>query len=314
MKTKNKKQAIFLRNSCRIGLLATIVSIFLVSCSNSDGDVDASGTFETTEIIVSTESMGKIMQLNVEEGQQLNFNQRVGYIDTTQLYLKKLQLVASKKALQSRRPDIQKQIAALEQQIETAKTERKRVENLVKAEASTTKQLDDANAQIKVLEKQLEATKSSLENTSNSILGDNEALQIQIEQIEDQLQKCYITSPISGVVLTKYAEQGELATPGKALFKIGDVTNMILRAYVTSDQLTQIALGQKVKVYADYGEDRKEYEGVVSWISSKSEFTPKTIQTKDERANLVYAVKIAVKNDGFLKIGMYGAVQLTMEN
>jgi len=309
MKTKNKKQAIFLRNSCRIGLLATIVSIFLVSCSNSDGDVDASGTFETTEVIVSTESMGKIMQLNVEEGQQLNFNQRVGYIDTTQLYLKKLQLVASKKALQSRRPDIQKQIAALEQQIETAKTERKRVENLVKAEASTTKQLDDANAQIKVLEKQLEATKSSLENTSNSILGDNEALQIQIEQIEDQLQKCYITSPISGVVLTKYAEQGELATPGKALFKIGDVTNMILRAYVTSDQLTQIALGQKVKVYADYGEDRKEYEGVVSWISSKSEFTPKTIQTRDERANLVYAVKINIKNDGLLKIGMYGNVK-----
>ena len=309
MKTKNKKQAIFLRNSCRIGLLATIVSIFLVSCSNSDGDVDASGTFETTEIIVSTESMGKIMQLNVEEGQQLNFNQRVGYIDTTQLYLKKLQLVASKKALQSRRPDIQKQIAALEQQIETAKTERKRVENLVKAEASTTKQLDDANAQIKVLEKQLEATKSSLENTSNSILGDNEALQIQIEQIEDQLQKCYITSPISGVVLTKYAEQGELATPGKALFKIGDVTNMILRAYVTSDQLTQIALGQKVKVYADYGEDRKEYEGVVSWISSKSEFTTKTIQTRDERANLVYAVKINIKNDGLLKIGMYGNVK-----
>lgn len=309
MKTKNKKQAIFLRNSCRIGLLATIVSIFLVSCSNSDGDVDASGTFETTEIIVSTESMGKIMQLNVEEGQQLNFNQRVGYIDTTQLYLKKLQLVASKKALQSRRPDIQKQIAALEQQIETAKTERKRVENLVKAEASTTKQLDDANAQIKVLEKQLEATKSSLENTSNSILGDNEALQIQIEQIEDQLQKCYITSPISGVVLTKYAEQGELATPGKALFKIGDVTNMILRAYVTSDQLTQIALGQKVKVYADYCEDRKEYEGVVSWISSKSEFTPKTIQTRDERANLVYAVKINIKNDGLLKIGMYGNVK-----
>lgn len=249
------------------------------------------------------------MQLNVEEGQQLNFNQRVGYIDTTQLYLKKLQLVASKKALQSRRPDIQKQIAALEQQIETAKTERKRVENLVKAEASTTKQLDDANAQIKVLEKQLEATKSSLENTSNSILGDNEALQIQIEQIEDQLQKCYITSPISGVVLTKYAEQGELATPGKALFKIGDVTNMILRAYVTSDQLTQIALGQKVKVYADYGEDRKEYEGVVSWISSKSEFTPKTIQTRDERANLVYAVKINIKNDGLLKIGMYGNVK-----
>ena len=309
MKTNNKKQNTFPQKIYRFGLFATTISLFLVSCSKTDGNFDASGTFETTEVIVSTESMGKIMQLNVEEGQQLNVNQQIGYIDTTQLYLKKLQLLASKKALQSRRPDIQKQIAALEQQIETAKTERKRVENLVKAEASTTKQLDDANAQIKVLERQLEAAKSSLETTTNGISGDNEALQIQVEQVDDQLRKCYITCPISGVVLTKYAEQGELATPGRALFKVGDVTNMILRAYVTSDQLTQIKLGQKVKVYADYGEDRKEYEGVVNWISSKSEFTPKTIQTRDERANLVYAVKINIKNDGLLKIGMYGNVK-----
>ncbi len=309
MKTNNKKQNTFPQKIYRFGFFATTISLFLVSCSKTDGNFDASGTFETTEVIVSTESMGKIMQLNVEEGQQLYVNQQVGYIDTTQLYLKKLQLLASKKALQSRRPDIQKQIAALEQQVETAKTERKRVENLVKAEASTTKQLDDANAQIKVLERQLEAAKSSLETTTNGISGDNEALQIQVEQVEDQLKKCYVTCPISGVVLTKYTEQGELATPGRALFKVGDVTNMILRAYVTSDQLTQIKLGQKVKVYADYGEDRKEYEGLVNWISSKSEFTPKTIQTRDERANLVYAVKINIKNDGLLKIGMYGNVK-----
>ncbi len=283
----------------------------LSSCGKSEKDFDAAGTFEATEVVVSAEAMGKIMQFDAVEGQQLTENQIVGYIDSTQLYLKKRQLIASQKALQSRRPDIQKQIATLEQQITTAKSERKRFENLVNANATNTKQLDDINAQIAVLEKQLAATKSTLETTNNGISGDNEALQIQIEQIEDQLAKCHFSSPISGTVLTKYAEKGELASPGKALFKIADVNNMILRAYIVNSQLSEIKIGQKVKVFADSGEDnQKEYEGTISWISSKSEFTPKTIATRDERANMVYAVKISVKNDGFLKIGMYGNVQL----
>ena len=202
-------------------------------------------------------------------------------------------------------------MAAVEQQIETAKTEKKRIENLLKANAINQKQLDDVNAQIAVLEKQQTALKSTLELSTNSISGENEAVQIQIKQIDDQLAKCRIVSPLAGTVLTKYAEKGELASPGKALFKVADIQNIILRAYITNDQLSKLKIGQKVKVYSDSGEsDSKEYEGTVSWISAKAEFTPKTIQTRDERANLVYALKIAVKNDGLLKIGMYGNVSL----
>lgn len=283
--------------------------LFLASCVKSDGDFDAAGTFETTEVVVSAEATGKIMQFDLEEGQQLEENQVVGYIDSTQLFLKKEQLLASQKALLSRRPDVKKQIAVLEQQIATAKTEKKRVENLVKANAATTKQLDDANAQISVLEKQLAASKTTLESTDAGMNNDNNALKVQVEQLNDQLAKCHITSPIAGTVLAKYAEKGELAGAGKALFRIANINEMILRAYVINEQLTQIKLGQKVKVTVDFGEEQKQYDGVISWISSKSEFTPKTIETRDERANLVYAIKVKVKNDGYLKIGMYGNVR-----
>ena len=293
-------------NKIIVGLM---LIAFVGSCKKSNGDYDASGSFESTEIIVSAETTGRILAFLPEEGDQLDVNQEVLVIDSTQLFLKKLQLNASLKALESRRPDIQKQIAAIEQQIATANTEKKRVENLVKANAATTKQLDDIKAQISVLEKQLVASRSSIETTNQGISGEAEALRMQVLQIEDQLRKSKVLSPIAGTLLTKYAEKGELAVPGKALFKIADTDNMILRAYITADQMTQIKSGQKVKVLADFGEnDEKEYEGQVSWISSKSEFTPKTIQTRDERANQVYAVKIKVKNDGYLKIGMYASV------
>ena len=295
-----------------IGILV-ILALF-ASCSNSDSNYDASGTFETTEVIVSAEGSGKILAFDLEEGQELWEGMVIGSIDSTQLYLKKLQLQATIKALQSRRPDTQKQVAAIEQQLVTARAEQKRVENLVKADAATTKQLDDVNAQIAVLEKQLIASKSTLETTNSSISGEAEALQIQISQIDDQLHKCKIVSPIKGVVLTKYTEKGEMTMPGKALFRVADTENMFLRAYITADQLTQLKIGQVVKVFADYGEENsREYEGRVTWISSKSEFTPKTIQTRNERANLVYAVKIGVKNDGFLKIGMYGNLMLNQK-
>jgi len=246
----------------------------------------------------------------VEEGEILTVNQQVGTIDSTQLYLRKQQILSSKKSLQSRRPDVNKQIAAIEQQIITAKTERKRVDNLLKANAANKKQLDDVNAQIAVLEKQLDAQKTALETTNQGITEDSEGINIQVAQAEDQLNKCKIMSPIAGTVLLKYAEAGEVASPGKALFKIADTNNMILRAYITADQLTKIKVGQKVKISTDFGkDDTKEFDGTVAWIASKAEFTPKTIQTRDERANLVYAVKISVKNDGFLKIGMYGDVK-----
>ena len=283
--------------------------IGLTSCQQSTIKPDASGTFETTEVIVSAEGTGQILDFTVEEGMALTEGQLVGHIDSTQLYLKKLQLKANQKALLSRRPDMQKQLATLEQQLATARIEKRRIENLVKDNAVATKQLDDVNAQIALLEKQITATKSTLSTTIDGITGDNNALEIQLEQLEDQLNKCRITAPISGTVLAKYAEKGELATTGKTLFKLGDTNQMILRAYVTNDQLSTIKIGQKVRVFADYGKGNKEYEGVITWISNKAEFTPKTIQTRDERANLVYALKISVKNDGYIKIGMYGDVK-----
>lgn len=298
------------RNVIKLLIALTVLAGFS-SCKKSENPFFASGTFEATEVIVSSEANGKILQFSVEEGQQLTENQIVGAVDSVQLSLKKQQLKATQRAMLTRRPNMTKQIAATEQQIATAKTERKRIENLVSANAANQKQLDDINAQILVLEKQLTAQKSTIETTNDGINGDNDALRIQVEQIEDQLQKCRITSPITGTVLTKYAEKGELAAAGKALFKVADINQMVLRVYITSTQLTELKIGQKVKVFADFGADeQKAYDGVVSWISSKSEFTPKTIATRDERANMVYAVKVNVKNDGMLKIGMYGNIDL----
>lgn len=292
-------------------------AIFLsltAACGNGNGDYDASGTFESTEIIVSAEANGKIMRFNVEEGDLLKDGQEVGYIDTMQLYLKKMQLLTSVKSVQSRRSDIAKQIAATKEQIAKAEKEKKRNENLLKSNAATQKQVDDIDSQLAVLQKQLAAQISTLQNGNQSVTEESSAMEIQVAQVEDQLQKSHIISPISGTVLSKYAEAGELATQGKPLFKIADIENMYLRAYIIADQLTQMKLGQEVKVFADYGEDgKREYTGKVTWISDKAEFTPKTIQTRDERANLVYAVKIAVKNDGYLKIGMYGEVKILSE-
>ena len=291
-------------------LLSALFLLALSACGNGKGDYDASGTFEATEVIVSSEANGKIMQFNVEEGQLLTSGKEVGYIDSLQLYLKKMQLLASGKAVANKSTDVNKQIAAIREQISKAEYEKKRSENLLKENAATQKQIDDIDSQIAVLKKQLEAQISTLQRGNASVTEESSAYEIQVAQLEDQLQKCRISSPIDGTVLAKYAEAGELAAQGKPLFKVADVKDMFLRAYITADQLSQLKLGDKVKVFSDLGEDdRREYEGIITWISDKSEFTPKTIQTRDERANLVYAIKIAVKNDGYLKIGMYGEMK-----
>ncbi len=293
-------------------LYGTLATTLLSACGSKNDKYDATGTFEATEVIVSSEASGKLMDFNVTEGDQLQQGKEVGYVDTVQLYLKKLQLQANTTTVRSRRQDIGKQIAAIKQQIVTQEREKKRWENLVKSNAGNQKQLDDINSQIAYLQKQLIAQTSTLENNNAGVNGESSSLEIQIAQLNDQLSKCHIISPINGTVLSKYAEKGELATPGKALFKVADIENMFLRAYITSDQLSQIKIGQKVKVFADYGDENvKEFPGTVTWISNKSEFTPKGILTKDERANLVYAVKVAVKNSGDIKIGMYGEVSFT---
>ncbi|WP_346861991.1 HlyD family efflux transporter periplasmic adaptor subunit [uncultured Draconibacterium sp.] len=294
-------------------ILISAVTIFLSSCNNKNGVYDASGTFEATEIVVSSEGNGRILSFDVIEGETLKKNQQVGYVDSVQLYLSKKQLQKSINAIKSRHPEIQKQIAVIEQQIATQKIEKQRVENLLKANAANRKQLDDIDAHIALLEKQLEAQKSSLIITTKGLNEDVSTIEVQIEQLNDQLEKCRIINPIDGTVLVKYTEENELAVPGKSLYKVADIENMIFRAYLTSDQLTKIQMGQKVKVFADFGQETRDYDGKIEWISSKSEFTPKTIQTQDERANLVYAIKIGVKNDGYLKIGMYGQLKLQIE-
>lgn len=279
----------------------------LVSCHNNDNDFDATGAFEATEILVSSEANGKIMELNIEEGDRLEAGAVRGYIDSTQLYYKKMQLMAGLRSVDIRKPDIRKQIASLEQQIATARSEQQRMENLVKAKAGNQKQVDDLVNNIRFLQKQLDAQYSTLNKTTGSADAEAESMLFQIMQLDDQLQKSRIVNPQTGTVLVKYAEPGEITATGKPLYKIADTGLLYLRAYVTADQLSQLKLGQTVRVFADYGkEDRKEYPGTITWISDKSEFTPKGIQTKDERANLVYAIKIAVKNDGLLKIGQYG--------
>lgn len=289
--------------------LASLTSILLASC-HPDIDFDATGTFEATEIIVSAESNGKLFRLDAEEGVRLKQGEEIGLTDTVQLYLKKLQLQANMKSVDNQRPDIRKQIAALQEQLATAQRERTRVENLLKANAANRKQLDDWESQIAVLESQLEAQRSTLYNSTASLNEQSSSVAIQMAQIEDQLQKCHIVAPINGTVLAKYAEPGELASVGKPLFKIADTEHIFLRAYITSTQLASVRIGMEAKVYADFGDDNlKTYAGIVSWIADEAEFTPKTILTDDERANQVYAVKIAVRNDGIIKLGMYGKVK-----
>ena len=250
------------------------------------------------------------MEFNVTEGQQLQNEQVVGYVDSTQLYLQKLSLSRNVQGVRVQNPNISTQTAAINEQIQTLERERTRVQNLISANAANQKQLDDINSQIDVLQKQLSAQTSTLQKSSATISAQSSAMEIQIAQIEDQLAKCTIKSPIAGTVLNKYVEVGELAGMGTPLFKIADMNNMFLRAYVTNDQLSQIKLNQDVTVSVDAGNgEMKSYTGTINWISDKAEFTPKTIQTKNERANLVYALKIAVPNDGYLKIGMYGEVK-----
>lgn len=291
--------------------LCSLLALFS-SCGNGAPKYDATGTFETTEVLVSAEASGRLLYFDIEEGMLLKAGEEVGVVDTVQLYLKKLQLEASIKSVEEQRPDILKQVAATKEQISAAQRERNRVANLLKVGAANQKQLDDAEDQLEVLRKQLVAQNSTLSNSHQSLTWQSSSVGIQVAQVEDQLKKCHITSPIIGTVLAKYAEAGELTAMGTPLFKVADTEQMYLRAYITSEQLSQVKLGQKVTVFSDYGTDEhKQYPGVVTWISDTSEFTPKTILTKNERANLVYAVKIAVHNDGLLKIGMYGGVEFS---
>lgn len=298
-----KKKSIF-------GIALCLVIMTIPSCNPDEKKGDASGYFETVETIVSAKGNGTILSLDVDEGMQLEAGKKVGQIDSTQIYLTIRQVQEQKGAVLSRKPDISSQTAILKEQLIQANRELKRVENLFAGQAATQKQLDDARSIVAVLNRQLNAQQTTLDKTAASVGKETNPLEMQISLLEDQLRKCRIINPVTGTVLVKYAEPSEMTAIGRPLYKIADLSTLILRAYINTSQLGSLKLGQKVIVLTDLGKEKlSEYEGTLTWISSKAEFTPKTIQTRDERSNEVYAVKIAVKNDGFLKIGMYADVK-----
>ena len=285
-------------------------ALLLAACGNSEKEYDATGTFEATETTVSAEQNGTLLTFAINEGDEIEAGSEVGLIDTTQTWLKLQQARATQEVYQSQKPDMEKQTSATRQQLAKAQAEQQRYKELVADGAAPSKMLDDATNQVQVLQRQLAAQLSSLSTNTNALSKQMAATEVQIDQLRDQLRKCHIKAPLKGTMLEKYAERGEFVAVGKPLFKMADMEQVYIRAYVTSAQLQSIRTGQQVKVFADYGDGKKqEYDGTISWISSRSEFTPKTILTDDERADLVYAVKVRVKNDGFIKIGMYGEVK-----
>lgn len=305
-------------------LIACSTIFLLYSCKNNDTDFDGSGTFESDEVIVSAEIPGKIIALNIGEGMAIAKDSIVGKIDAENINLQQQQVEASINALKEKTADVNPQIRLLQDQLAVQQTqlstllrEQRRTENLVKADAATGKQLDDITAQVEVTKKQIAVTqqqinvqRSNVATQNRSILSEADPLQKRVQQLEEQAGKANIINPVNGTVLTTYAEAGEVTAAGKPLYKIADLSFVYLRAYITGNQLPKVKLGQPLKVFTDDGKDGyKQYPGIITWISDKAEFTPKTIQTKEERANLVYAMKVKVKNDGFLKIGMYGEIK-----
>jgi HlyD family secretion protein len=288
----------------KIAILLT--AIIFISCNKNNEKADAYGNFEATEITVSSESNGKIEFLNVKEGAQLKKGLLVGLIDTLQLHYNREQLKASIETVQSKSTSVLSQINVLNEQLKTAKIEQTRIQNMYAENAATKRQIDEIDGKVKVIEKQI----SSVQSQNAPILNEIKSIKVQIEKLDDQIKKSKITNPVDGTVLTKYAEPSEITAFGKPLYKIANLNEMELRVYVTETQLAQIKIGQKVTVAIDADNDTKKYEGNITWISAQAEFTPKVIQTKEERANLVYAVKVAVKNDGSLKIGMPAEVWL----
>lgn len=279
-----------------ISFLATT----LLSCGNENGKADGYGNFEATEITISAENNGKLMQFDVSEGSILKKDQFIGYIDTIPLTLKREQLIVSKAVISSKSKGVLSQINVLNSRLKTAKTNKKRIENLIKDNAGTQKQLDDIIGEIDVIKSQIR----SVEIQNSPVVNELKSIDVQLKQINDQIQKSKIINPLKGTVLTKYAEANEITAFGKPLYKIADLNTMQLRVYVSETQLVNLNLGQDVTVKIDAADTMESYKGTISWIASEAEFTPKIIQTKEERVALVYAVKIDVKNDGSLKIGM----------
>jgi HlyD family secretion protein len=288
-----------------ICIVCSGIALFFNACNNNGKKADAYGNFEATEIIISSEANGKIISSKLENGISLTAGEQVALVDTFNLHFKYRQLQAAKKEIHVNTRDVLSQIDVLNEQKNSLLVEQKRIENLIADSAATIRQYDDITGRIKVIDRQMDAVRVK----NLAVLTKLETIDAQIDEISYELEKCKIISPISGIVLQKYIEPFELAVKGKALFKLANLDQLELKAYIDGIQLTKVAIGQKVRVFVDQSkEEDKEMEGIISWISPSAEFTPKIIQTKDERVKLVYAIKVLVKNDGSLKIGMPGEV------
>ncbi|WP_421869792.1 HlyD family secretion protein [Marinoscillum sp.] len=288
-----------------------LLSLLLGGCQNDDSPADAFGNFETTEVFLAAEVPGKILQMTKTEGQSFLQNEQLASIDTNQLHLKKQQLLATIDALKSKLQNVPVQLEVFYDQKSNLTRELNRVSQLLADSAATQKQYDDLKGQLEVTNSQIAATESQLSTANRGLLAEIKPLRWQIAQLEDQIQRSQVKAPISGIILERYKEPGELVNPGQPLYKIANMDQLVLRAYVAEDQLTSFQTGDQVTVRADKGAQLQDYKGTIQWISPKAEFTPKIIQTKEERVNLVYAVKIAVVNDGSLKLGMPGEVIFT---
>lgn len=293
-----------------LNFLILILPLLFAGCSDGSGDFDACGQIEAVDVVVSAESNGKIISLDVPEGAVLAKGECVGVIDSVQIYLQKMELISRKQNAVSRIVDIKKQLAPQKSRLENLMVDKERYVNLLAKDAGTQKQVDDIEFQIAVSKGEIDAQTQTYQNNNSGVESELAMYDVQIAQKEDMLRKCRIVSPVAGTVLTRYVEEGETITSGKPIFRIADMNDVYVRAYFSTSQLADIKLGSKVKVYPDDGSDKlKEYEGTVTWISEQAEFTPKNIQTRDDRADLVYAVKISIANDGYLKLGMYAYVK-----
>lgn len=292
-------------------LPAIFLLALLPSCTPETPLADAYGNFEAREVVVSSEVTGKLLEFRVEEGETLDSGLQVGLIDTVPYHLRRLQLLASLQALPQKKINADPQIDIYVQQRNNLLREIKRGEALAQSNAITPKQLDDLRGQLDVINQQMASAKAQETISNRGILAELAPLEAQLKQVEDQISRCYLFNPIQGTVLQKMTESSEMAIAGKALYKIADLNTMTLRAYFSGDQLPHIKIGQTVKVLIDDSkESNRELPGVITWISDQAEFTPKIVQTKEERVNLVYAVKIQVQNDGAVKIGMPAEVNL----
>mgnify|MGYP004497617947 CR=1 FL=1 len=294
-------------------IIIALSLLSLASCNSDESNVLGSGSFEATEVLVSSEVNGKVLTWKIKEGDNLTEGEEVGLVDTTQLYLKREALLKSGTGVRAARPNISTQTEALEVQLRDLREQKGRTERLLKGGVATQRQMDDVNTAIASLESQLAATRSTLQNSSAQISAQSSAIDVQIKQVDDLIRRSIIRSPINGTVTASYINQGELAGAGRPLFRVADLEEMHLRAYISANNLSKIKVGDKVLVYVDGIEaDKRQYQGTITWIASEAEFTPKSVQTEEERSNLVYAVKIRVQNDGYLRMGMYGEVGLPL--